>query len=482
MNVLKLILLPTLFLMVFNCSKIEEKTWVAKVGQTIITEQEYEARLNFSAFLSDIKNENKIKKIVLSSLVAEKLLAEEALNNNYQNDILNKLVNQNHKELMIEYLRADSVDKQVHISEQDVLTEYNRARKELSVKYITVADFETAVRLREEISGGTSFEDVANTYMMNMGWENETIPTKIIRRYPGQPKMEYALYKLKEGTTSEPIAAFGEYYLVKIDKIHIVQKSIDNSYAKKRLEIENEIREQKISKKYKSYYAQNISTRLGQPDWNIINTAIAIYSKSLFENKNTGLTKNNPLPENDTFHSDQKIASLKNKNVIEFKDKSWTLEELFQNLEIGPYLFDLENSEMLQKSFKRNIHLLLEHEAWFELAQDLKYNTDSRVITDHTMWRNYYYAKYYQESLEKEKGYFVNNTYSVDDYVSKISEEFEIALNPNSYKKARFIGQDIYLQKQHFANRRAVPPLLALGDHLSWQNKINTLLANTELN
>lgn len=471
---IKIIFVCLIFFLFIGCINEKEKNWVAKVGGITISEQEYQTRLNFSAFLSDIKDEEKIKKIVLSALIAEKVLAKEALNNNYSSDILESLIWQNQKEVMIEYLRSDSVDNQVHITDAEVLLDYKRKTRELEVKYISISDFEKASQLRKLISSGKSFEDVSNAYIADMNWQENVIPTKTIKWYLEQPEMEHQLYNLDEGATSDPISAFGEYYLVKVDKINIVQSSLESSFDNKKDELKSSIRKNKIAKKYVDFYSKNILNRMGKADWKIIETAVDYYIQSLPAVSDINQLKSDPLPENVLFNTNEKISSLKSDKAIEFDDYSWTIEELFSHLRNGPYLFDMENTISIKKSFKRNIQLMLEHEAWYNLAIHLNYDYDPRVKSDHEVWSNYFYAMHYQQALD--------DTYKSGANLFELSEKFDIGFNKELYKKAKFMGQNIYLQKQHFANRSATPPLLAFGDNPGWQNKMNNLLAKEELN
>ena len=474
-NNLNFIILLVFLLFITFCSEKKQVSWIAKVGDVVISEKEYQTRLNFSSFLKELKNEENIKKVVLSSLLAEKILAEEAINNNFQSDLLDILVNQNHKELMIEYVRKDSVDSQVDVTIDEIMLEFKRKTSVLDVKYITIADIATASKLKKQIKSGHSFEKVAAAYIDQMGWTGQGIPVKKITWYPDQPDMEFDLYNLAEGSTSDPISAFGEYYLVKIDNIYPIEDPVHSNLEKSMSELRKEILDRKISQKYKTFYREKILPKLGEVNWKIIDKVVEdIQIKSFPENQTV---KQNSLPDNNYFNS---LEVLKTEKAVQFKNYNWTVEQLFQNLRVGPYVFDLENNKNLKKSLVYNINLLLEHEAWYDIANELEYEQDTRVQEDHSVWKHYYYATYLQQKIRQEnEPDYINQS---DLFVSKLSEKYKIAINKNLYNKAKFYGHNILLQKQHFSNRRAIPPLLAVGDYSQWKTKINTLWENELLN
>jgi len=459
------------------CSEKNEIDWVAKVGDVVISQKEYQSRLNFSSFLKDLKDEERIKKVALSSLLAEKLFAEEAMNNNYQNDMLTLMVDQNQRELMIEYIRKDSVDDQITVSQEELSLEFKRKTRELDVKYIAIADLETAIKLREQIESGQTFEETALEYIDQMGWHGQSIPTKRIKYHADQPEMEIELYKLDLGSTSNPLKAFGEFYLVKIDNIERVKTMSD--FDKMIPKLTEAVRARKIKEKYKDYYTLKIYPGLPNVNWELLENVVDKYISTLSYPENPSLQQN-ILPENGQFDSDETIATLKKVKVAQFSNYQWTIEELFQKLRYGPYAFNLEDKASLKKSFFYNIKLLLEHEVWYSLAKKLQYDKDARVKEEHSVWKSYYYAKYFRDNIRQEGS--SDNKSDTDLYISKLSDKYKIELNKKLYQRSRYLGQDIFLQKQHFANRSVTPPLLAVGDYSHWKSKMDVLFEEVLFN
>ncbi len=147
------------------CSKKEKPaeppTIIARVGDKTITLDEFIRRAEFTVRPAYCNSDNYIhKKIVLNSLIAEKLLALEA---GKDSDLMHseeiRLYLQGRKEqAMRQWLYYKEAYEKAKVDEDEVKQVYEQAGKTYKLAYFSVADAGLAERLGKEINRGKSFE------------------------------------------------------------------------------------------------------------------------------------------------------------------------------------------------------------------------------------------------------------------------------------------------------------------------------------
>ncbi len=112
------------------------KPAIAYIDTLQIDVTEYQNRLNFNPPLHVYDVDN-AKKIVFSSLLAEKLLFLESKKHkpsmDYDHDAI---IKQHFFEAIIEQLRVDSVENKVQVSKEELLVKKKTSRKEIEVQYL----------------------------------------------------------------------------------------------------------------------------------------------------------------------------------------------------------------------------------------------------------------------------------------------------------------------------------------------------------
>ncbi|MGD9489779.1 MAG: hypothetical protein AB7W47_17285 [Calditrichaceae bacterium] len=486
---------------VAGCSSAKNNDNIAQINDFGITIAEFQDRLNYNPYLRAIEDVNVVKKIVLSSLIAEKILSLENEETSGVSENVNLLIRQHLREAMIEQFRRDSVESAIKISDAELQHEYQKAIREIDIHYIAFDSLNDALKVKSKIDSGRTYESVVKAYMKNRGWGDEPIPYKKIRWANEDYDLEEKIYQLKPNEISNIIKAHGEYYLIKIDNIKIIEKLSSKDYKNRLPALEDRILRNKIKKQYRVVYHRTIQKEAGEVEWDKLKEAAKLVSDEIEFSQNdpaqTGPVAYKPLPENIYLNRQAILNDLKNNTAVNFPDGStWTFQELMVQLKYGPYAFDFSNSGSFIHSFIQNVRLLMEHEAIYKLAQKKGYEHNKLVQDEYKMWKSYYQANSFRHNLlsELDAKLAEKNMHGKDQSIEEqrleyfdarltaYAENYKIVIYKAVYDTVSLNKLDMVVRKSHFANRLVSPRLEPLIGLPFWQKKIDSLFRRYEIN
>ena len=492
------IIIPLFLSTVFfsACEKKITDNYVALVENIPITEYEFTMRYNFNPYLTKQYDENEAKKIVLSSLIAEKLLAIESINSTGLNDDIQSRIDQHKREAMIEQFRRDSVENKINITDSELRNEYQKALKEITIKFVAFQSQDKAYQVKQNILTGKSFDQAVKNYMTEQGWGDESIPEKTIKWNTESYELEKTLYELKPGDISNPININGDYYLIKIKDIKSTQNPSEADFRDRLPALKDYLIKEKVKIKYTNFFKNQIEPIMGRADWQKLEYAFDVITNEIKFDKNE--SQLNPLPK-DKGLSDEiylnyqaRQSQLENMIVIEFPDQSnWDFKKLIYVLKYGPFAFNYKNKTAFKKSFKYNIQLALEYNAVYQLAEKAGYGQNNNVLQDTQIWESYYRANNFRHNILRkaelnkfpaDSELFVNNAQFtprelfrlnfIDQYLQTILKVHNIKINKKKYDTLNLEKTDMVVMKKHFANRMVIPLTEPLSSLPKWQNAI----------
>jgi hypothetical protein len=161
----------TIIIFIFFCtSNNSEQSYsyqddiLVRVGDKTITVNEFIRRAEYTIRPAWCHDSNPIhKKIVLNSLIAEKLLAMELDENNQLivNDKFQKFLKGRKEQAMRQWLYQKEIDEQIVLDSNEIKRVYRVAGREYDVSYMTVKNKSLAETIKEEIVNGSgTFEDI----------------------------------------------------------------------------------------------------------------------------------------------------------------------------------------------------------------------------------------------------------------------------------------------------------------------------------
>lgn len=496
-NIFKLFIV--IIFVLSSCENDASDNYVALVDDIPIIEYEFTLRYNFNPHLAQYHDKIEAKKVILSTLIAEKLLAlESSSTSQLPNDVKNKL-EQHKKEIIIEQFRRDSVENQINVTDSELQKEYLKALKEVDIKYIVFKSYNEAKRIKQKIENGMSFEKAVRDYMNLQGWGKESIPEKTVEWNTETYDIEERIFALQSDEISNPIKINGDYYLIKLQETRSNQYPNNMDYTNRLSALKDRILREKIKDKYIVFFENNIRSRLGDVDWKKLNGAFELIIKNISFSKNTAQSQpfsdDKALSDEIYLSYESQQSQLRDMIVVRFSDhSSWALEELMVVLKYGPFSFNYKNKISFKKSFKQNILLALEYEAIYQLAKEADYENNGHVLKDTKLWEAYYRANDYRFQLLKqaESNIFINDSTKYrsktnlsslqqfrldyfDDYLSVLSEKYSIKINREKFNSLKLSKTDMVVMKTHFAHRLVVPLTEPLTGLPQWRNIMQTI-------
>ncbi len=219
---IKLSALLFIALVITSCSKAPEQpeqVVIAKVGDRTISLDEFIKRSEYTIRPPYAKGNHYIhKKIVLNSIIAEKLMALEAGDNNElaQNEQFQKYIQGRKEQAMRKWLFQNEGLEKVNLPAEKIANEYRWAGREYDVAFFTVPTKEQADSVQALLNDPSkSFEDIYNV----IGGTGEVPTRQVMWQRDGNEAVVDAMYSdsLRVGQVLGPIkAAENNYIAIKI--------------------------------------------------------------------------------------------------------------------------------------------------------------------------------------------------------------------------------------------------------------------------
>ena len=141
----KIVMLSFFTLLILGCSTKKPPVYVAKVGKSMITLSEFKQSYEFNPYLDRINDPDSAKKLLLYSMIAEKMLAqEEAQHLGKDKARLDDLVEEYKREAMIEAFWKQIIIPKVKIDERELRKAYKKSKIKKVIRYL----LSTILRLR----------------------------------------------------------------------------------------------------------------------------------------------------------------------------------------------------------------------------------------------------------------------------------------------------------------------------------------------
>ncbi len=431
----KAILIGSVLVFLVGCSRNENS--VLRVDSRRISLDEFEQRLNFMPHANQFSSDSVLKLNLAASLVAEKLLALEAIRAHLDTiSTIKKRIHEYQKEAVYEEWFKRNIQGQVKISENDLKEAFFRSREKRLVDYDTFSD---------SLSAFTAYHNASKN---NNGLFNNLAQSKIITYGKVWKPVEDVVYGLTIGQISRPIKVGKVYYIFRLRKI--ISHPLTSTYSFNHLKpsLFKKVKERKemrlcdrkmlaLMKRQRFTIKRNTYNR-------VLNKLLGIFpfDKSPFLSKYSVSTQEFLKP---TFIN-KKIDS---EPFIRFESgEVWTIGQFWEKIKLGPYLRNYRSPQELQRDFKELIRrmVLFEtviKEGYHENLQNTRY-----VKRQTDMWRDNLLAKIYLQMMAKSikiTDSEMLNYYNLHKKIFAKQEirKAEIVKVPNKKLSEEFINQFI---------------------------------------
>ena len=395
--------------------KVPEERILAKVGSSIITRQEFIRRAEYALRPAYCRQANYIhKKIVLNSLIAEKLTAMEFYKNldeKMGGDHLETLLRGRREQAMRQIYFAEEFHSKANVSDSEIKPAYKLAGRKVTVEFLNLPDLEIASRIKELVS-----KDVTLNSIHNSLWGGPAPYREFSWFDREQDEIHQALFTndVKINQLVGPFKTEDNTYIMMMVKDWIDQVAITESAQNQRWDdVKERITDQKAKKAYIKWVEDLMNGKemnLNPDVFNIYSDRAADFFFKMDSAKQNALNQaiwNEPeILDQPTFTTDRDDYELNpNSILLEYDGEAWTINDFNEELRSHPFVF--RKRKMNRSEFPAQLRLAIA-----DIFRDIEitrqcyragYNRHWSVNTYVDMWR--------QASSSRRYGVHVRSKY-----------------------------------------------------------------------
>ncbi len=405
---------------IFSCSKKEKKEVdpkyiVAVVGEDTIFVNDIIRRSEYTVRPPYCDNDQIFdKRIILNSLIAEILYANEADKKNVfaDNKRYNARLQGIKEQLMREKLILIDVVDKINIPQEEIDQAYINSKKIIHTEAVFIPKgFDPEVMYRA-VENGIPLNQLSDLYPG---------VSKIVEKSVKWGTMDEAAQKaifnsnVKKGTVIKPLPAKDGYRMIKVkgwsEEIEMSPGNIDQQKEM----VKSKIKDFYIQNNYAEYAKELMSGKridYFKEGWDVLVDIIKpIYIDE--DNSNTEL------------RNEELLAGNTNTHLMSVDGKNWTIGELIDAIKIHPLEISDHNltNETFPHKLQAAIASLITDTYLNDIAYDREYDKSYNVNRAVKQWERYYKATYQRDSILEEKNF--KDTLTINYF-----KAFEEHLNP----------------------------------------------------
>lgn len=496
----RILILLILFFILAGCSKKDDIVdspgrVLAKIGNSIIREDEFIKRAEYTIRPIYCKGDLNIhKKIVLNSLIAEKLMAMEVNSDSIvnSNKYLQNYIRGRKEQVMREMLYYNEGTKKVELDESEVSEIYKNAGKKYQLYFINFPNVSVASDFLDYLQKqNITFDEGAKNYL-----QKEDLPIQEITYESVQNKeIHDILFKSKVDKSKiyGPIKTVTGNAIVFKVAGWTDRKAITDSQIRLR---HNDVIEKttriKADEIYNGYVHQLMAGKSMDFNGDTFIRLASLYAelyhikkrnkKELFNKEIWG--KDAELEKVDSLNI--KFQDLKNAVLLDLDGVKWTVEKFQQELQSHPLVFRKDN--ISAREFPNQFRL-----AVADLIRDKFITADAyakgydnlAIVKDQTaMWQDNIIANYQRDKYLIKKGFAENFNVkymaAIDEYLNPLVDSLqtkyssEIFIDTEMFNNIHLTRIDLFAMKNNVPYPIVVPgfPILTTDNRLDYGNKM----------
>ena len=475
--------------------KILNETILAHIGDKIITEDEFIRRSEYTIRPNYCKGDGGLeKKIILNSLIAEKLVSIEYGKDNQllKNDHYKRYILGRQEQVMRQMLYYEEGYQKVKLDTNEIKKLFKIAGRTYDLKYFTVYNDSMAKEIdnkfrKEKKSFESIYNDLTATEnypMARIDWkckENENIMKALFTDTLG---INQLISTLKvDDTTWMFIEVKGWTY-----KPAITEKAAMERWK----DVSDKLMEDKSYEVYGEFIAKIMKGKqinfFSDTYMKYVNLVAPFYLKSKQQKQQDeaflNMTFDRPIETPKEIENKKSLNDISGENIFEIDGKTWTVAQLQTELEKHPLVF--RKKKFKNPEFAENLKLaivdMVRDNYLTQSAYEKGYNKSDIVKKNIEMWTDAEFALFWKYNMLKENPGMadIKKADSIMLKTQKEKVEPEIARLQKKYSEKIFINTDMFnkIKLTHTpmaAIQKNVPfPLIVPSfPQLTTENKLN---------
>jgi len=480
------------FVFLLFCSQEQNQlneTILAKVGSKTISVNEFVRRAEYTIRPPWCRSDDYIaRKVVLNSLIAEKLLALDA---DEPGEIVNNeeinLYLQGRKEQAMRQIHFDELgNKKVNISELAIKTPLKMAERKYNISIIPINDDNLAKRIYEDLkTAKTNFSDLESEF--SLASKQEIKEQEISFETPIDDILFKSLY-MNETNDEQVIGPLkiekNKHILVKINgwirRPVISEKDINQKYV----DVRDKIKEVTAKDIYVDWISEKMKSKKLNFNTETFESLVNIVGPDYFKSekdKEKAFNKRFWSKDDSEMLLDDLAAQLEailDDPLLEIDGEEWTVRRFEKEIKKHPLVF--RNRKMAKSDFTNEFRLaiadLIRDKYITEDAYEREYNNDPRVVRNTEMWKDNIFALYQRRKiLNPISGDSTKPAIIVNKHLNPVVEDLrrkyqdQILINTDAFEKIHLTSVDMFVIQKNMPFPVMVPQFPILTTH----NKLN---------
>ncbi|NUM73617.1 hypothetical protein HUU40_04575 [candidate division KSB1 bacterium] len=496
----KLVIGFIIFVLFSSCNKPEEQiqneTILARIGDRTISVNEFIRRAEYTPRPVYCRGEDYVqRKIVLNSLIAEKLLALEAgADNELTRTPEYQLYVQGRKEqAMRQWQYHQEAYQRVQLDTSEIKAVYNLAGRTYKIAYYALKDSNIARLASQELQrGGKSFEQLHNETGTLEG-----IPQREVTwDSPEEEAIHQALFssELQKGQILGPLSVReNSYVMMKIlgwtDKVAVSDMQMRTRWN----DVKENLTHKKAGKLYEQYAAgvmRGKTLEFSPATFRKMVEIVAPYYLKSSEEKQAALQQQfwgNENEENVLSQMGTGVDAILEEPLFRIDGQVWTVRDLEREIKVHPLVFRKKNLQQgeFAEQFKLAIVDMVRDRYLTQEAYKKGYDQAEAVQRNVSMWRDnllfLYQQTQYLKSLGKQhnfsKDYLQIIETDLNPYLDSLQAKYHdvIEINTDVFEKIKLTAIDMLVLRRNDPFPVVVPsfPVITTDNRLDYGRKMN---------
>ncbi len=459
---------------------------MARVGDRVITKSEFIRRVEYTPRPSYCSGDNSIhKKIILNSLIAEKLLALDVLAKpEFESPIqFDKYIQGRREQAMRQLYRYEHGINLVNSTDEQLNRSFKDAHREFDLGFITLPDSQFAYATKTFLDDGESFESV---YERILG--TKVVEVKKLTWFDDEEIIiREALFSqpLEKGSVIGPLELRdGKYLILKVmgwnDKLNMSESANRTLWE----DVVSKVKEREGNLIFNEHTAELMRGKSFVLEENTFRVVVDdLAEKYLMKESDKGSMLNQAIWDLEKQHlalneSDLNESHLDQK-LFSFDGKDWTVQDFYILVASHPLVFREKRFEM--SDFARQVKLaiadLLKDHIITGEAYAKGYSTRKEIISYEQMWQDQYLSGIYKEvirfSIDDSTISSSNSIPFIEGYMNPIIDSLQtvyssdIYINFDVYEAVSITHIDMFVAQDNVPYPVLVPPFPQITtDHI----------------
>ena len=500
MKILKFILFALFIGLLLSCAKkekdsIPESQVLARMGDRVITKNDFIQRAEYTIRPPYCKNDNYVhKKIVLNSLIAEKLFAMEGDSSELaQNEKFRHFVQGRQEQAMRQVFFQRHMYDPVELDENELEKVYDKAGREYDIEFVSVDNEQLNDAIEQQVHGqGNS---LPNAVRGITGSDSLVMPSRKVTFNPNEiPPVMHALYEneVSKGQTIGPLLVGNQGLWIYVkgwtEKVAVASQDLQNRSK----DVRQYLNYKYAFKKYEKYVRKLMKGK--QVNFNrdtfiaLVNTLGPVYFPNQSEKEkeiSKGMFGKTPEPSLADSVS-MKLGAMEDQPLLTIDGQIWTIRDLDRELMLHPLQF--RQKKFPQNQFGEQLKLaivdLIKDKYITQDAYDEGLDEHPAVKLQRDMWRDAYLASYHRSELLNSMGVegdFGNEYLSIlENHLNPVVDSLQqkyadvIEINTDLFEDIRLTRIDMFAMYNDQPYAVVVPqfPVLTTDTRLDYGKKL----------